>query len=90
MLTPGPSSSSFDRPASRKPRPLVGVKGSYLKMSNFLSGKLRPLVGELHSIRVADRMPELCQREGAGARHAAGRCLQGLLFWAVPRMGVRI
>jgi len=69
MLTPGPSSSSFDRPAS---------------------GKLRPLVGELHSIRVADSMPELCQREGAGARHAAGRCLQGLLFWAVPRMGVRI
>ena len=39
---------TIDRLAPRKPRPLVGVKRSYLKMSNFLSGKLRPLVGELH------------------------------------------
>jgi len=38
-----------DRLASRKPRPLVRVKGSYRKMAYYLTGKPRPFVGELHS-----------------------------------------
>ncbi len=38
------TNDQFDRPASRKPRPLAGVKGSYLEMKKVLSGKLRPLV----------------------------------------------
>ena len=48
----------LDRPASRKSRPLyVGVKRSYLEISNFLSElrstavsqNLRPVVGDLHN-----------------------------------------
>jgi hypothetical protein len=38
-----------DRLASRKPRPLVRVKGSYRKMAYYLTEKPRPFVGELHS-----------------------------------------
>ena len=44
-------------PVRENPQPLVGVKGSYIKMIQFLSGRRspaarrnpRPLVGELHS-----------------------------------------
>ena len=47
----------IDRPASSKPRPMVGVKGTYPKIIYFLYGlrstadrqNLRPLIGELHS-----------------------------------------